>query len=451
MTASTTNPPDILDRLQSVIARATKKGADAADAIMVRATSVSVTQRLGNPEDLNRAEGADIGLRVFIGRRQAVVSSSDTSDSALEDLAERAVAMARHVPEDAFCGLADPDLLARDIPDLDDFDAGEPAAETLMERAAAAEDAARAVAGVTNSEGAEAGWGGSEIALATSTGFAQARRSSRHSVSVSVLAGSGTAMERDYDYASTVYGADLPDAAAIGRSAGEKAVRRLNPRKVPTAQVPVIYDPRVANSILGHLAGAINGASVARGTTFLKDAMDKVIFPEAVTIVDDPHRRRGLRSKPFDGEGVATRRLNLVENGRLTTWVLDCRSARQLKLATTGHATRGTGGPPSPGTSNLYMAPGTVSAKDLIAGVKDGLYITELIGMGVNGVTGDYSRGCSGFWIRDGALTFPVSELTVAGNLKDMFRNITAADDLEFRYGTNAPTLRVDGMTVAGT
>lgn len=451
MTASTTNPSDILDRLQSVIDRATKKGADAADAIMVRATSVSVTQRLGNPEDLNRAEGADIGLRVFIGRRQAVVSSSDTSDSALEDLAERAVAMARHVPEDAFCGLADADLLARDIPDLDDFDAAEPAAETLMERAAAAEDAARAVAGVTNSEGAEAGWGGSEVALATSTGFAEARRSSRHSVSVSVLAGSGTAMERDYDYASTVFGADLPDAAAIGRSAGEKAVKRLNPRKVPTAQVPVIYDPRVANSILGHLASAINGASVARGTTFLKDAMDKVIFPEAVTIVDDPHRRRGLRSKPFDGEGVATRRLNLIENGRLTTWVLDCRSARQLKLTTTGHATRGTGGPPSPGTSNLYMAPGRVSAKDLIAGVKDGLYITELIGMGVNGVTGDYSRGCSGFWIKDGELTFPVSELTVAGNLKDMFRNVIAADDLEFRYGTNAPTLRVDGMTVAGT
>ncbi|UTW51426.1 TldD/PmbA family protein [bacterium SCSIO 12827] len=441
---------NIIDRLQSLIGKAEALGADAADAVFVRSASLSLSQRLGNPEDLMRSEDNDLGLRVFVGKRQAVVSSSDMSDSALDELAERAVAMARNVPEDAFCGLADPDQLATDLADIDDFDPMEPAADDLIALAARTEDAARAVPGVTNSEGASASWGSSEIALVTSTGFAQTRKSSRHSIGVSVLAGTGTAMERDYDYDTKVYGSDLADAEAIGRSAGEKAVKRLNPQKVSTQQAPVIFDPRVANTIPGHMSSAINGSSVARGTTFLKDAMGTQIFADGVTIVDDPHRRRGLRSKPFDGEGVATRRLNVVEDGRLTTWILDCRSARQLKLVTTGHASRGTSSPPSPGASNLYMEAGSVSPQDLIGDIKQGLYVTELIGMGVNGVTGDYSRGCSGFWIENGELTFPVSELTIAGNLKDMFMAITPADDLEFKYGTNAPTLRIDGMTVAG-
>tara|TARA_R110001592_G_scaffold110209_1_gene306343 strand:+ start:113 stop:1456 length:1344 start_codon:yes stop_codon:yes gene_type:complete len=441
---------NIIDRLQSLIGKAEALGADAADAVFVRSASLSLSQRLGNPEDLMRSEDNDLGLRVFVGKRQAVVSSSDMSDSALDELAGRAVAMARNVPEDAFCGLADPDQLATELADIDDFDPTEPTAEDLIALAARTEDAARAVPGVTNSEGASASWSSSEIALVTSTGFAQTRQASRHSIGVSVLAGTGTAMERDYDYDTKVYAADLADAEAIGRSAGEKTVRRLNPQKVKTQQAPVIFDPRVANTIPGHMSSAINGSSVARGTTFLKDAMGTQIFADGVTIVDDPHRRRGLRSKPFDGEGVATRRLNVVEDGRLTTWILDCRSARQLKLATTGHASRGTSSPPSPGASNLYMEAGTMSPKDLIGGIKQGLYVTELIGMGVNGVTGDYSRGCSGFWIEDGELTFPVSELTIAGNLKDMFKAVTPADDLEFKYGTNAPTLRIDGMTVAG-
>jgi PmbA protein len=441
---------NIIDRLQSLIGKAETLGADAADAVFVRSASLSLSQRLGNPEDLMRSEDNDLGLRVFVGKRQAVVSSSDMSDSALDELAARAVAMARNVPEDAFCGLADADQLATELADIDDFDPAEPTAEQLIALAARTEDAARAVPGVTNSEGASASWSSSEIALVTSTGFAQTRQASRHSIGVSVLAGTGTAMERDYDYDTKVYAADLADAEAIGRSAGEKAVKRLNPQKVKTQQVPVIFDPRVANTIPGHMSSAINGASVARGTTFLKDAMDTQIFSDGITIVDDPHRRRGLRSKPFDGEGVATRRLNVVENGRLTTWILDCRSARQLKLTTTGHASRGTSSPPSPGASNLYMEAGTISPKDLIGGIKQGLYVTELIGMGVSGVTGDYSRGCSGFWIEDGELMFPVSELTIAGNLKDMFKAVTPADDLEFKYGTNAPTLRIDGMTVAG-
>lgn len=441
---------NIIDRLQSLIGKAEALGADAADAVFVRSASLSLSQRLGNPEDLMRSEDNDLGLRVFVGKRQAVVSSSDMSESALDELAERAVAMARNVPEDAFCGLADPDQLATELADIDDFDPTEPTAEQLIALAARTEDAARAVPGVTNSEGASASWSSSEIALVTSTGFAQTRQASRHSIGVSVLAGTGTAMERDYDYDTKVYAADLADAEAIGRSAGEKTVKRLNPQKVSTQQVPVVFDPRVANTIPGHMSSAINGSSVARGTTFLKDAMGTQIFADGVTIVDDPHRRRGLRSKPFDGEGVATRRLNVVEDGRLTTWILDCRSARQLKLVTTGHASRGTSSPPSPGASNLYMEAGSVSPQDLIGDIKQGLYVTELIGMGVNGVTGDYSRGCSGFWIENGELTFPVSELTIAGNLKDMFKAITPADDLEFKYGTNAPTLRIDGMTVAG-
>lgn len=443
-------PKNIIDRLQSLIADAQKKGADAADGIYVQATSLSLTQRLGNPEDLNRSEGSDLGLRVLIGHRQAVVSSSDMTDSALDELVERAISMARNVPEDPHCGLADVGRLASDFPDLDEVDPSEPSAETLIERAAITEDAARNVPGVTNSEGAEASWSRSEIALVTSTGFAQTRQGSRHSVGVSVLAGDGTSMERDYDYATTVYGNDLPDPAEIGRSAGKKAVKRLNPQKVSTAQVPVIYDPRVANSILGHLSSAINGSAVARGTTFLKDSMDHQVFPDAITVVDDPHRRRGLRSKPFDGEGVATERRSMIADGRLTSWFLDCRSARQLGLQTTGHASRGTSSPPSPSATNLYMEAGTVSPEDMIGDIADGLYVTELIGFGVNGVTGDYSRGCSGFWIKDGVLSFPVSELTVAGNLKDIFMHVTPANDLEFKYGTNAPTLRIDGMTVAG-
>src|SRR5690606_38166495 len=265
----------------------------------------------------------------------------------------------RSVPEDPYCGLADPDQLATEVPDIDLCDPEEPAPDTLVERARAAEEAARAVEGVTNSEGAEADWGRSTIALAASNGFTGSYAVSRHSVSVSVLAGEGTHMERDYDYSSAVFGADLDDPAAVGRRAGERAVKRLNPRKVATAQLPVIYDPRVANSLIGHLASAINGTAIARGTSFLKDSMGKRILPTGVTVTDDPHRRRGLRSKPFDGEGVANRRLDIVADGVLTSWILDLRSARQLGLASTGHAARGTSSPPSPATTNLYLAPGT--------------------------------------------------------------------------------------------
>ena len=441
---------DNLNLLSDLIAKARSAGADTADAVLVEGVSLSLARRLGKPERLERAEGADLGLRVFIGRRQAIVSSSDRSAEALDELVERAVAMARSVPEDPFCGLAEPDMLAAAVPDLDILDTGEPAPETLADWAARAEDAARAVEGVTNSEGAEASWGRSTIAMAAGNGFGGTYSGSHHAISVSVLAGEGTAMERDYDFTSTVYAEDLRQPEEIGRAAGERTVRRLNPRKADSAQVPVVYDPRVARSLLGHLAGAVNGSAVARGTSFLKDKLGQAIFPASVTIVDDPLRRRGLRSKPFDGEGVATSLHNVVDGGVLSTWFLDLRSARQLEMATTGHASRGTSSPPSPSATNLYLEPGTVSPAELLGDIDSGFYVTELIGFGVNGVTGDYSRGASGFWIEKGVLAYPVSEVTVAGNLTHMFANITAADDLEFRYGTDAPTLRIDGMTVAG-
>ncbi|TVR82915.1 MAG: TldD/PmbA family protein [Rhodospirillales bacterium] len=440
----------ILDRLSDLIRRAQAKGADAADAVFVESRSLSLAWRLGRQERLERSEAMDVGLRVFAGQRQAVVSTSDLAPAALDELAGRAVAMAREVPEDPWCGLADSELLARDVPDLESCDPAEPSVEALKVKVAAAEDAARAVPGITNSEGAEAGWSWTRSAIVGSNGFAAARARSQQGLSVSVLAGDGTGMERDYDYTAAVFGGDLRAPEEVGRCAGERAVRRLNPRKSRSATLPVVYEPRAARSLVGHLAAAINGTAVARGTTFLADRMGKALFPEAITIVDDPLRRRGLRSRPFDGEGLPTRRIDVIERGVLQTWILDLRSARQLGLASTGHASRGTSAPPSPGPSNLYVAAGAVSPEALMADIVEGLYVTELIGFGINGVTGDYSRGASGFWIENGALAYPVSEVTVAGNLLDMFAHMTAADDLVFRYGTDAPTLRIDGMTVAG-
>ncbi len=440
-----------LDLLSDLIGRAKKAGAETADGIYINGISLSLSQRLGKPEHLERSEGADIGLRVLIGKRQAMVSSSDYSSDALDELCTRAVAMARVVPEDPYCGLADSDQLATYVPELDSFDAIEPTAEHLTNMAKRAEDAALAVEGVSNSEGASASWGMNTVALAASNGFARAYSNSRHSLSASVLAGQGTNMERDYDWASTVYGEDLRSPEDIGRTAGEKAVKRLNPRKAETAAVPVVFDTRVSGGLVGHLASAINGASITRGTSFLKDKMGERLFAEGINIFDDPHRQRGLKSRPFDAEGIPTRARPLIENGVLQTWVMDLRSARQLGLQTTGHAGRGTSSPPSPSPSNLYLAAGKLSPADLMADIKQGLYVTELIGFGVNGVTGDYSRGASGFWIENGEICYPVGEITIAGNLIEMFARLSAANDLEFRHGTDAPTVRIDGMTLAGS
>jgi PmbA protein len=443
-------PTDALSLLGDLIARATKSGADAADAVLFESAALSHAQRLGKVEKLERSEGYDLGLRVLIGKQQAIVSSNDRSPAALAELIERAIAMAKTVPEDPYCGLAAPEELARDWPSLDLIDPTEPAPEILIARAGAAEDAARAVPGVTNSEGAEASWSRSRVALVASNGFAGSYGGTHSSVSAAVLAGTGTDMERDYDYSTVVWAEDLLDPTAIGKNAGERAVKRLNPRKVPTQKVPVVFDPRVAGGILRHLVGAISGPAIARGTSFLKDKLGQRIFSAGLAIIDDPHRQRGLRAKPFDGEGVRNQRRALIEDGVLQTWLLDLRSARQLGLKATGHASRGTSGPPGPAPTNLFMEAGKVTPEALIADIKQGFYVGELMGMGVNGVTGDYSRGAAGFWIENGTLTYPVSEVTIAGNLKDMFLNLTPASDLVFKTGSDAPTLRIEGMMVAG-
>jgi PmbA protein len=441
-------PQDILDRL---IRAARSAGADAADALLAEGVSASVSYRLGKLEEVERAESADLGLRVFVGQRVAFVSTTDLSERTLSELPERAVAMARIAPEDKFACLANPELLARDFPSLDIEDGGEPSADVLVERARAVEGAAMAVPGITNSEGGGASFSRSGIALATSNGFFGRYAGTSHNIGVAVLVGEGAGMERDYESATARHSADLESAEAVGKRAGERTVARLNPRKAKSQAVPVVYDPRAGAGLLGHFAGAISGASIARGVSFLKDRMGETVFASGVRIVDDPHRLRGLRSKPFDGEGVRNRRLQLVEDGVLQTWLLDCATARQLGLSTTGNAGRGTGGPPSPTTTNLYMEPGPLSPEALMADIAEGFYVTELIGMGVNGVTGDYSRGAAGFWIENGVLAYPVSGVTIAGNLKDMYLNLTPANDLEFRHGTNAPTCRVEGMTVAGS
>ena len=442
---------EALDLLQDLIGRAHRAGADAADAVLFDGISLSHARRLGKTEKLERSEGHDLGLRMFIGRQQAVVSSTDRSPKALAELVERAVAMARTVPEDPYTGIADPSEIAHEWPSLDMLDPSEPSAEVLIDRARAAEEAALAIQGVTNSEGAEAGWGRSSVALVASNGFAGAYNGSSQGVSASVIAGSGTQMERDYDFSSAIYAADLRDPTEIGKSAGERAVKRLGAKKMPTRRCPVVFDPRVARSFISHLLGAISGPAIARGTSFLKDRLDERIFPEAITIIDDPHRHRGLRSKPFDGEGIANRRRAIVDKGVLTTWLLDLRSSRQLRLKTTGHAARGTASPPSPAATNVWIEPGALNPNELMADIESGFYVTEMMGMGVSGVTGDYSRGAAGFWIKKGEIVFPVSEMTVAGNLKDIFARLQAANDLVFRAGADSPTLRVDDLTVAGS
>jgi PmbA protein len=439
-----------LDLLADLIARARAAGADAADAVLIGGASLSVQRRLGQTEHLERSESRDLGLRVFVGRRQAVVSSTAVDPAGFVQLAERAVAMARVVPEDPFAGLAELAAPPQDVVALDLEDPAEPDAAALAGRAAAAEEAALAVPGVTNSEGAEAHYGRMVLMLASSAGFAGSFARTAHTVSASVVAGSGTAMQRDYDVASSVHLADLDDAARIGRSAGERAVARLNPTRPRTAKLPVVFDPRVARGLLGHFAAAINGASIARGTSFLKDRMGQRVFAPGIAIVDDPTRRRALRSRPFDGEGVPGRELLLADDGVLGTWLLDSRSARQLGLASTGHASRSPGGPPSPAPSNLYLRGGVASPAEMMADIREGFYVTELIGMGVNMVTGDYSRGAAGFMIRNGMRAEPAAEVTIAGTLAEMFAALVPANDLEFRFGTDSPTVRIDNMTLAG-
>lgn len=440
-----------LNLLQELLAQARAKGADAADAVLIASSDIAVSQRMGKPEDIERAESTGIGLRVLVGSRSASVSSTDLSRNSLTEACERAIAMAKAATDDPYITLATASLWPKNIPDLDLEEDDDPSIQWMREQCKVLEDMALAQEGITNSEGAAAQISSNHIALATSEGFAQAYRSGSCSLSISLLAGTGSNMQRDYDYSAARYIADLTDAETIARRAAERTTARLNPRKVKSRQATVIFDPRVGRSLLGNFAAAINGQAIARGTSFLKDRMGTQIFAPGIRIVDDPHRVRGLGSRPFDAEGVANKKRFMVEDGVLQSWFLDLRSASQLGLASTGHAVRGLNSPPSPSSTNLYMEPGSLSPAHLMADIEEGLYITEAFGMGVNLITGDYSQGASGFWIENGKLTYPVSELTIAGHLSDMLAAITPANDLVFTYATNVPTLRVERMTIAGT
>ncbi|PHR25511.1 MAG: modulator protein [Hoeflea sp.] len=437
----------LLAKAERLIGHARSAGADQADALVVRSRSRSASVRNGQVENTQSAESDDFSLRVFVGQRVATVHAGQGTDETA--LAERAVAMARVSPEDPHACLADAEMLASSWPDLDLFDPTEPSADSLIEAAKAAEDAALAVPGVASSIGAGAGTGLFGMVLATSHGFSGAFERSGFSRSVSVIAGEGVKMERDYDFDSRVFFADLDDAVAIGRSAGERAAAKVNPRKVKTgSNVTVVFDPRVSRGLIGHLVSAINGASVARKTSFLKDMMGKKVAIDGLTMIDNPFVRRGPGSRPFDGEGVSVGPLTMIEDGVLQQWYLTTAVARELGLKSNGRASRGGG--VSPSSTNVIVNPGHQTAEELIASVGTGFYVTELIGQGVNGVTGEYSRGASGFWIENGKLSFAVSEVTIASNLKDMFKRMTFANDIDTRFSIAAPTIAVEGMTLAG-
>ncbi len=444
-------PTQAQERAHEIVDRARAAGADAADAVFSANSATEVSVRLGRLEDVGRSEGEDLGLRVFVGQRSASVSTSDLSSAAMDALVKRAVAMAREAPEDRWAGLAPQERLLHGAPpalDLADTHACSP--ELLRDAALRAEDAARSVDGVSNSEGAGAAASESVWALATSHGFAGSYATTGFSVSASVIAGEGGAMQRDYAFHSARHRAHLDAPEAIGRLAGERAVARLGPGTLRSGAMPVVFDPRIGAGLLGHLSGAISGPAITRRTSFLLDALGTQVFAAGVTIRDDPHRPHGLRSRPFDGEGLPVSPVAIVEAGMLETWLLDSGSARQLGLEPTGHAARGIAGAPGVSTSNLYMEAGKVPVATLIADIAEGVYVTELIGQGVNPVTGDYSRGAAGFAIRDGEIAGPVAGFTIAGNLLAMYRELTPANDLVFRQGVNVPTLRIEGMTVAG-
>lgn len=438
-------------QLESVVADALKVGADAAEAVFAERRSLDVGVRDGRLEEVERSEGADLSVRVFVGTRQAVVSGSDLSAAALSRMIERAVAMARLAPEDPYAGLAPAELLARGpFPDLDLLDDAEPSAEALERIALDAEAAAVAVEGVTKSEGGNAGFSHGRWTLVTSEGFSGDHAASRYSVSASAIAGSGSGMERAGDWSTVRRHEDLPSPEAIGAEAGRRAVARLKPRKLSSQTAPVIFENRVASALIGPMLGAISGPSVARGTSFLKSKLGERVFSDAVTIVDDPHRPRGLGSSPFDDEGVRNARRALIDGGVLTTWLLNTPAARQLGLATTGHASRGGAGAPGVSTTNCWMEPGDTDLQGLMRQAGSGLLVDSLFGPSLNANTGDWSIGVQGFWFEGGEVAYPVSEITVAGNLVDLYARLVPGSDLEFRSSTNAPSILIDGMAIAG-
>ena len=444
--------PDLSSLTEALLDQARKAGAEAADALAVTGNSQSIDIRRGALEQAERSEGVEVGLRVLLGGRQACVSASDTSPATLARLAERAVAMAREAPQDPTVGLADPDQLARgwDLAALELCDPSpEPAAQTLEASARQVEAAALARPGITQVE-ASAGWSSRAMHLATSAGFSGGYARSAHSLSAVAFTGSGTNMERDWAGESRIHGGDMPSADEIGDLAATRTLERAGAVKPPTGAYPVLFDERIASSLIGHLLSAINGASIARGASWALDLLGKAVLPPTMSLIEDPHRRRIPGSRPFDGEGLPTARRVIVQDGVLTGWTLDLGTARRLGLQSTANASRGTSSPPSPSTSNIDLSPGTASRADLIRDLGTGLLVTSMIGATINPTTGDYSRGASGFWVENGVLKYPVNECTIAGNLRDMLLRMVAANDAKPHHSTRVPSLLVEGLTLAG-
>lgn len=441
---------DLLSVASDIVDLALKSGATSADAIAVSSRSEEVELRHGVIENVERSESQDVGLRVFVGQSAGLISGSVLARDGLQRLVERAIAMARLAPPDPFAGLAEKGQLAESFPELDLVSSRELSSQELQALARRAEDTALAIKGVTRSNGASAGASARDMAVVASNGFSRRSQRTSFGISTSVVAGEGTAMERDGDGHGAIHFEDLESPEKIGRTAGERAVARLNPRKISSQTAPILFDRRISTSLIGHLLGAINGGAIARGTSFLKDDLGKSLFKPNITIVDDPLRPRGLTSRPADGEGLPARRMNIIDKGGLTTWILDLRSARQLGLPPTGHGARGLASPPSPSTSNVHMEPGVRGPDEMMKDFGRGFLVTEFIGSSINMVTGDYSRGCSGFWIENGEIAYPVSEVTIAGNLRAMFAGLEPATDLIFRGAVNAPSCFLGEMTIAG-
>ena len=451
MSTKKLNDKDIMNLL---IDTAVANGATSADCVLSRSRGVSITIRLGKDENIQRYEDFDTGLRVFVGNKISSVSTNENSEEALREVAKRAVEMAKIAPEDEYSFIASKELL-QNFPIqegifIDSYDSVEPSVDLIRNRASEVEDIALSVKGITNSDGADSSWGEGETLLMTSNGFFGSSKKSNHSVSVVVIAEKNGKMERDYDYSSKVYGEDLKDGEKIGREAAKKTLARIGAKKPVTGQYPVIFDPRVSRSIASHFASAINGSSIARKTSFLKDSLNDKIANESITLIDDPFLKRGLGSRLFDAEGLGTSKHVLIENGVLKNWLLDLSSARQLNILPTANAKRGISGPPSPGITNLMLLPGEDSPESIISSIGNGFYVTDMIGSSVSMVTGDYSRGASGFWIKNGELSTPISEATIAGNLKDMFMTLKPANNLDFSHSINCPTILIEGMTIAG-
>jgi PmbA protein len=441
---------DPLSIADDVVTMARKAGATAADAIVMSTSDTSISLRHGVVEELEQSESQDVGLRLFIGQSAALIGGSVLTRDGLQRLVDRAMAMAKLAPPDPFAGLASAEQLATTFPELDLVSAKTLTADELHAMAATAEEAGLAIKGVSRSNGASASAAKRTSAIVASNGFSRHSTRTSFGLSASLVAGEGTAMERDYEGHGAVHLEDLEDAVKIGRTAGERAVRRLNPRLIDTQRVPVIYDRRVAGSLVGHLLSGINGASIARGTSFLKNDLGKALFSPAVTIVEDPHRPRGLASRACDGEGLPTIHRNIIDAGTLTTWIMDLRAARQLNLAPTGHGARGLTSVPSASTANVHMQAGSRSPEQVMKDVGRGLLVTEFIGSTINMVTGDYSRGASGYWFENGEPAYAVSGVTVAGNLRDMFSNLEPCSDLVFRSSLSVPSCFLGNMTLAG-